>query len=44
MAEACHLYGVEICSYCLMPNHIHLIAVPPTEKALAKAIGRGHEA
>ena len=25
-----------------MPNHIHLIAVPPSEKALSRAIGEAH--
>jgi REP element-mobilizing transposase RayT len=28
MAEWCREEGVEIWSYCLMPNHVHLIAVP----------------
>ena len=28
MAERCCQRGVEICSYCLMPNHVHLIAAP----------------
>jgi putative transposase len=35
-------YGVEILGYCLMTNHVHLIAVPRKEDALAKAIGRTH--
>jgi putative transposase len=25
---------LEIAAYCLMPNHVHLVAVPPDEKAL----------
>jgi putative transposase len=28
LAEAAARSGVEICSYCLMLNHVHLIAVP----------------
>ena len=32
MAEWCREEGVEIWSYCLMPNHIHLIAVPRLPK------------
>jgi putative transposase len=32
MAEWCREEGVEIWSYCLMPNHVHLIAVPKTEE------------
>ena len=43
MDDACRLFEVQIWAYCLMPNHIHLIAVPRTEQALAQAIGRGHE-
>ena len=34
--------GVAIWAYCLMPNHIHLIAVPQSEDALARAIGEAH--
>lgn len=37
-------YGVEIWAWVLMPNHTHLIATPHTESALARAIGRTHEA
>ena len=35
-------FGVQILSYCLMTNHIHLIAVPEAENSLAKAIGEAH--
>jgi REP element-mobilizing transposase RayT len=31
MAEWCSRCGVEIWAYCLMPNHVHLIAVPSSE-------------
>jgi putative transposase len=34
--------GVEIWAYCLMPNHVHLIAVPSTEHALRAAIAEVH--
>jgi putative transposase len=33
---------VEVWAYCLMPNHVHLIAVPRREEALAAAVGRTH--
>ncbi len=33
---------VAITAYCLMPNHVHLIAVPDTESSLARALGRTH--
>jgi len=35
-------FGVEIWAYCLMPNHVHLIAVPESEDGLRKAIGEAH--
>ena len=42
MAEWCAKYKVEIWAYCLMPNHIHLIAVPETKDGLNLAIGEAH--
>jgi len=34
--------GLSIVGYCLMTNHVHLIVVPATAEATAKAIGRTH--
>lgn len=31
-------YGVDILAYCLMTNHVHLIAVPASEDGLQKAL------
>jgi len=42
MAEWCAERGVEIWAYCLMPNHIHLVAVPRSEDGLRRAIGEAH--
>jgi putative transposase len=42
LAEWCAKEGVEIWAYCLMPNHIHLIAVPNCEQSLRRAIGEAH--
>lgn len=42
MAEWCLERGVAAWAYCLMPNHIHLIAVPQSEDALARGIGEAH--
>ncbi len=42
MAEWCGKCSVEIWAYCLMPNHVHMIAVPEAEQGLAKAIGEAH--
>ena len=35
-------FALEILGYCLMTNHIHVIARPGREDSLAKAIGRTH--
>ena len=42
MAQWCKERGVAIWAYCLMPNHIHLIAVPQSEDGLGRAIGEAH--
>jgi len=42
MAEWCEECGVAIWAYCLMPNHVHLIAVPEDEDGLRRAIGEAH--
>ena len=42
MADWCRQEGVEIWGYCLMPNHVHLIAVPASKQALRRAIGEAH--
>ena len=34
--------SVRIVGYCLMGNHVHLIAIPPAATALAKSLGRAH--
>jgi putative transposase len=42
MAEWCAAHEVEIWAYCLMPNHVHLIAVPHSADGLRRAIGEVH--
>ena len=42
LAEWCGRCGVEVWAYCLMPNHVHLIAVPQTPDALRLALGEAH--
>lgn len=32
-------YGIEIWAYCLMGNHIHILAIPEKETSLARGIG-----
>jgi len=33
---------VQVWAYCLMPNHVHLIATPEAEEGLAKAVSATH--
>lgn len=35
-------FGVRFISYCLMTNHVHLIAIPEKTDSLAHAIGEAH--
>jgi len=35
-------YGLIIHGYCLMTNHVHIVATPEDEQSLAKGIGRTH--
>ena len=35
-------FKVDILAYCLMPNHVHLIATPHKDGSLAQAIGETH--
>jgi putative transposase len=42
MAEWCEREGVAVWAYCLMPNHVHLVAVPSSEEALRRGIGEAH--
>lgn len=39
LEKYCAQYQVAIWAWCLMPNHIHLLAVPEQEDSLAKAMG-----
>jgi putative transposase len=42
LAERARQAKVEIWAWCLMPNHVHLIAVPKTEDGLRRAIAETH--
>ncbi len=41
MVEWCIRSSVEIWAYCLMPNHVHLIAVPDTEDGYSNQKNQG---
>ena len=42
LSEETARYNVEILSWCLMTNHVHFIAVPNSETALARGFGEAH--
>ena len=41
--EKSQMHHLEIWAYCLMDNHVHLIATPKQENSLAKSIGETHK-
>jgi putative transposase len=42
LADAADRSGVAIWSYCLMPNHVHIIAVPSDEDGLRRTFRHVH--
>ena len=42
LIEESRNHGLEVLAYCLMSNHVHLIAVPAGEESLAKGFGRAN--
>ncbi len=42
LAEQALKARLEIWAYCLMPNHVHLIAVPRDDLGLGRAVGETH--
>lgn len=38
LREYCELYEVEILAYCLMTNHIHLVAIPARDDGLQRVL------
>jgi putative transposase len=43
LVESGERHGLEFLGYCLMSNHVHLLAVPRDEDSLALGLGRAHE-
>ena len=43
LSEQGERFGVHYLAWCLMSNHVHLIAVPDAEHSLAKGIGEAHK-
>jgi putative transposase len=42
LQEQAQKYGLEVLAYCLMANHVHLVAIPDEQGSLARAIGATH--
>jgi len=42
MKEESLRFGVSFVTWCLMTNHVHLIAIPEVDDSLARAIGEAH--
>lgn len=42
LAEYHNKYNLSILAYCLMPNHVHFIAIPGSENSLAKTFNACH--
>jgi len=42
LAEQGERFGVSYLAWCLMSNHVHLIAVPERENSLALGVGEAH--
>jgi len=41
LKEQAERYGLKLVGYCLMTNHVHILAEPAKADSLAKAMGRG---
>jgi putative transposase len=39
LKQNCARWQVAVWAYCLMPNHMHLLAAPPTPQALSSTVG-----
>ena len=42
LSEESNRFGLDILAWCLMTNHVHFVAVPHTESALARGFGEAH--
>jgi len=42
LAHQAARHDLRINGYCLMPNHVHLVATPRQETSLSRAVGRTH--
>jgi putative transposase len=43
LRKQCDLHGLAVLGYCLMTNHVHLVAVPQRAQSLARGLGKTHQ-
>ena len=43
LARQARRHSLDVWTYCLMPNHVHLIVVPSSEQGLARPLGEAHD-
>src|SRR5262249_9305657 len=41
---SCQRFGLRICAYCLMTNHVHVVAIPEHEDSVSRPFHRCHGA
>lgn len=39
---SCQRFGLRICAYCLMTNHVHVVAIPEHKNSVARTFHRCH--
>ena len=42
LREWCRRFSIDVWAWCLMPNHVHHILVPPSEDSLRSALSEAH--
>jgi putative transposase len=42
LRKQCELHGLAVLGYCLMTNHVHLVAIPRQAHSLARGLGKTH--
>lgn len=42
LATHCRREGVRVVGYCLMANHVHLVAIPERPDSFSRGLGRAH--
>ena len=43
LAVRARRHSLDIWTYCLMPNHVHMIAVPSSDRSLARPLAETHQ-